>query len=91
MQETSMTKERARWQLRVNRETDRAVRERLAITGRKKGDLSRYVEEAVQMKMLRSLGAIVPENFYTLPNAERNALVSSALAGAGDMGDKQKV
>jgi hypothetical protein len=91
MQEASMTKERARWQLRVNRETDRAVRERLAINGRKKGDLSRYVEEAVQMKMLRSLGAVIPENFYALTNVERNALVSNALAGSSDSSGKQEI
>jgi hypothetical protein len=41
--------------------------------------------------MLQSLGAVVPENFYTLINVDRNALVSNALAGSSDLSGKQEV
>ena len=42
----------ARWNLAVSRETDDAVRSLLAERGRRRGDLSRYVEEAVARRML---------------------------------------
>lgn len=46
-------RERARWSLKVSRETDSAVRIHLAARGRRKGDLSRFVEEAVNRATLR--------------------------------------
>ena len=45
--------EQARWNLKVSRETDIALRTHLASRGGKKGDLSRYVERAVARAMLR--------------------------------------
>ena len=41
-----------RWNLTVREETDRAVRTYLARTGGKKGDLSRFVDEAVRRRVL---------------------------------------
>jgi len=43
----------ARWSLKVSRETDIALRTLIAIRGGKKGDLSRFVEEAVNREVLR--------------------------------------
>lgn len=37
-----------RWNLVVSEKTDRAIRTHLARTGGKKGDLSRFVDEAVR-------------------------------------------
>lgn len=42
-----------RWSLKVSRETDIALRTLLASRGGKKGDLSRFVEEAVNREVLR--------------------------------------
>jgi hypothetical protein len=42
-----------RWSLKVSRETDVALRTLLATRGGKKGDLSRFVEEAVNRDVLR--------------------------------------
>ena len=42
----------ARWKLSVSEETDRAVRTFLARSGGKKGDLSRFVEEAARRRVL---------------------------------------
>ena len=42
----------ARWNLTVSEETDRAVRTYLARTGGKKGDLSRFVDDAVRRRVL---------------------------------------
>ena len=40
-----------RWSLKVSRETDEALRAYLGQTGGRKGDLSRFVQEAVQGKL----------------------------------------
>lgn len=42
----------ARWNLTISEKTDRAVRTYLARTGGKKGDLSRFVDEAVRRRVL---------------------------------------
>ncbi len=41
-----------RWNLTIREKTDRAVRTYLARTGGKKGDLSRFVDEAVRRRVL---------------------------------------
>jgi len=41
-----------RWSLSIPEKTDRAVRTFLARTGGKKGDLSRFVDEAVRRRVL---------------------------------------
>ena len=41
-----------RWSLSIPEDTDRAVRTFLARNGGKKGDLSRFVDEAVRRRML---------------------------------------
>lgn len=45
-----------RWHLSISEQTDRAVRSFLARTGGKKGDLSRFVDEAVRQIKDRNAG-----------------------------------
>ena len=45
-----------RWHLSISEQTDRAVRTFLARTGGKKGDLSRFVDEAVRQIKDRNAG-----------------------------------
>lgn len=40
-----------RWSLKVSRETDQALRAYLGQTGGRKGDLSKFVQEAVRAKL----------------------------------------
>ena len=40
-----------RWSLKVSRETDQALRAYLGQTGGRKGDLSKFVQEAVQARL----------------------------------------
>jgi len=47
--------EPARWTLSVSRETDSALRSWLASKGAKRGDLSRFVEDAVNRQVLREM------------------------------------
>jgi hypothetical protein len=42
----------ARWSLKVSAQTDRELRMHLAANGGKKGDISRYVEESVNRRLL---------------------------------------
>jgi len=45
-----------RWNITIPEKTDRAVRTFLARTGGKKGDLSRFVDEAVRKRQKSCLG-----------------------------------
>ncbi|MGA9583514.1 MAG: ribbon-helix-helix domain-containing protein [Allosphingosinicella sp.] len=47
--------EQTRWSLKVSRETDIALRTFLAERGGRKGDLSRFVEDAVNRSVLRQM------------------------------------
>ena len=40
-----------RWSLKVSRETDEALREHLGRSGARKGDMSKYVQEAVRARL----------------------------------------
>lgn len=44
--------ELTRWNLKVSRDTDVALRTLLAVRGGRKGDLSKFVEEAVNREVL---------------------------------------
>ncbi|MEH3102181.1 ribbon-helix-helix domain-containing protein [Sphingomonas adhaesiva] len=46
--------ELTRWSLTVSRQTDIALRTLLATRGGRKGDLSRFVEDAVNREVLRA-------------------------------------
>jgi hypothetical protein len=50
-----MMAELARWSLKVSRQTDIALRTLLATRGGKKGDLSRFIEDAVNREVLREM------------------------------------
>ncbi|MGH8705165.1 MAG: ribbon-helix-helix domain-containing protein [Burkholderiales bacterium] len=43
-----------RWSLKVSRETDEALRAYLGQTGGRKGDLSKFVQEAVRARLWRA-------------------------------------
>lgn len=46
-----------RWSLKVSRDTDEALRAYLGQVGGRKGDLSRFVQEAVQARLQESMRA----------------------------------
>ena len=72
--------EQARWSLKVSRDTDIALRTHLAARGGKKGDLSRYVEEAVNLQMLRETVQQIWERNKDLDPDEVQKLVDEELA-----------
>lgn len=72
--------ELARWNLKVSRETDISLRTHLAQRGGKKGDLSRFVEDAVNLALLREALRDNWERNKHLDSAEVEKLVDEELA-----------
>jgi hypothetical protein len=70
-----------RWSIVVPEETDRALRSFLARRGTKKGDISRFVEEAVQSRLFELTVESVKER--NRPNNQNEILeaINEALAG----------
>lgn len=74
--------ELARWSLKISRETDVALRTLLATRGGRKGDLSRFVEEAVNREVLREMIRDIQARNADADPAEIERLVDEEL---GDM------
>lgn len=75
--------ELARWSLKVRRETDIALRTLLATRGGKKGDLSKFVEDAVNREIFRETVRDVQARNTDLDPVAVEALVATELEEAG--------
>src|SRR3546814_19450880 len=75
--------ELARWSLKVSRETDIALRTLLATRGGRKGDLSRFVEEAVNRAVLREPVCDVRERNADADQGEIERIVEAELGAVG--------
>ena len=71
-----------RWTVSVSKETNIAVRSLLAQRGLKKGDLSKFIEEAVKWRVFQQTLTEARRGFADLPPDEGQALVDEALAAA---------
>lgn len=71
--------ELARWSLKVSRDTDLALRTLLATRGGRKGDLSRFVEEAVNREVLRQTASDIRARNANVDEAEIARLVDEEL------------
>jgi hypothetical protein len=69
-----------RWTVSVSKETDISVRSFLAQRGMKKGDLSKFIEEAVKWRVLDQTMAEARTKFADLPPEELDSLVTEAVA-----------
>ncbi len=69
----------ARWNLSIPEATDRAVRAHLARVGLKKGDLSKFVDEAVRREMLRRTVKEVQDRNTDLTEEQALALATEAV------------
>ena len=71
-----------RWNIKISKDTDIAVRSFLARAGFKKGDLSKFVEEAVRWRVFdQTLGEIRP-GFADLNSEQLQDLVDEAVDAA---------
>ncbi len=71
-----------RWTIKVSEETDRNLRTYLAQRGLKKGDLSKFVEEAVNEQLFRQALAETRAANRDLSEGEAAALTDEAVAWA---------
>ncbi|MGL5840140.1 MAG: ribbon-helix-helix domain-containing protein [Sphingorhabdus sp.] len=77
-----MNAETRKWTIVVDKETDINLRTHLAQKGMKKGDLSKFVENAVNWRVLRETMEEVREGFKDLSSGEVEMLVDEAVAWA---------
>ena len=76
-----------RWTVSVSKKTDIAVRSFLAQRGMKKGDLSKFIEDAVKWRVLDQTLAEAREKFADLPPDSLETLIDEAVATARQSGD----
>ena len=70
-----------RWSIVVPEETDRALRSFLAQRGTKKGDISRFVEDAVQSRLFELTAQSVKERNRLHDQNDILEAIDEALAG----------
>ena len=71
-----------RWTVSVSKETDITVRSFLARRGMKKGDLSKFIEEAVKWRVFDQTLNEARGRFADVPPAEVEALIDEAVRAA---------
>jgi hypothetical protein len=71
-----------RWTVVVSKETDVAVRSLLAQRGLKKGDLSKFIEDAVKWRVFDQTLAEARAGFADLTPEVGEALIAEACAAA---------
>lgn len=69
----------ARWSLTVSPEVDASLREYLGAQGMKKGDLSRFVEEAVRWRLFDQAIQAVKARNAAADEDQLQALIDEAL------------
>ncbi len=77
-----MTDDTTRWTVSVSKDTDIAVRSFLAQRGMKKGDLSKFIEEAVKWRVLDQTIAEARSKFADMPAESLEAAIAEAVAAA---------
>jgi hypothetical protein len=75
-----MEEDAVRWSIKVSKSTDIAVRSLLAQRGLKKGDLSKFIEEAArQLVFTQTVQEVRARNAH-IPPAEIEEAIEEALA-----------
>lgn len=77
-----MAEDTTRWTVSVSRDTDIAVRSFLAQRGMKKGDLSKFIEEAVKWRVFDQTLAEAREKFADMPADMLEGAIEEAIAAA---------
>jgi hypothetical protein len=71
-----------RWNLVVSAETDKSLRQHLAETGGRKGDLSKFVEDAVRKSIFLETARAAKEQNKDVPQEVIDSAIEEALAWA---------
>jgi len=69
-----------RWTVKVSKSTDRSLRSHLAQKGLKKGDLSKFIEEAVRWHVFHQTVEDTKTRNANIPQEEIEAAIDDALA-----------
>jgi hypothetical protein len=69
-----------RWTVKVSKETDVALRTFLAQAGMRRGDLSKFIEEAVRWRVLEQTASPIKARASTVGSEELQALIDGAVA-----------
>jgi chaperonin GroEL (HSP60 family) len=73
------TDELIRWTVKVSKDTDVSLRSFLAQRGLKKGDLSKFIERAVQKEVFAQTVAAVQARNANVPDEEIERAIEDAL------------
>ncbi len=68
-----------RWTVKVSRDTDASLRSFLGQRGMKKGDLSKFIERAVQKEVFAQTVADVQSRNKSVPDEEIEQVIADAL------------
>jgi hypothetical protein len=71
--------ETIRWTVKVSKSTDTSLRSHLAQKGLKKGDLSKFIEEAVRWRVFHQTVEDTKERNTNVPQEELDAAIEEAL------------
>jgi hypothetical protein len=71
--------ETIRWTVKVSKSTDRSLRSHLAQKGLKKGDLSKFIEEAVRWRVFHQTVEDTKAANANVPQEEIDAAIDEAL------------
>jgi hypothetical protein len=82
-----MPDDMTRWTVSVSKQTDISVRSFLAERGMKKGDLSKFIEEAVKWRVLDQTMAEARGKFADMPPEELDALLDEAVVATRHAGE----
>jgi hypothetical protein len=86
-----MEEEAVRWNVKVSKETDLTLRTYLGSQGMKKGDLSKFIEEAVRWRMFHhTLQEIKAQNTDTDPDELQGLIDDSVREVRAERGAKRK-
>jgi hypothetical protein len=71
--------EAVRWNIKVSKETDLTLRTYLGAQGMKKGDLSKFIEEAVRWRIFHQTVQEAREAFADVPPDELQKMIDEAV------------
>jgi hypothetical protein len=74
-----MEDDSVRWSVKVSKSTDRSLRSHLAQRGLKKGDLSKFIEEAVRWRVFQQTVEDVKARTANVSPEEIEAAIDEAL------------
>lgn len=74
--------EAVRWNIKVSKDTDLTLRTFLGSQGMKKGDLSKFIEEAVRWRIFHRTVRNARETFADVPPGELQKMIDEAVEDA---------